>query len=76
MKQNIIALVYDFDGTLTPKTMQEYTVFPRLKLDPDKFWSKILTEDIRGERIRLVKCVDKIILNGLKVLDIEPMDSM
>ena len=44
MKQNIIALVYDFDGTLTPKTMQEYTVFPRLKLNPDKFWSKILTE--------------------------------
>ena len=44
MKQNIIALVYDFDGTLTPKTMQEYTVFPRLKLNPDKFWSNILTE--------------------------------
>ena len=38
--------------------------------------TKILTEDIRGERIRLVRCVDKIILNGLKVLDIEPMDSM
>ena len=38
--------------------------------------TKILTEDIRGERIRLVQCVDKIILNGLKVLDIEPMDSM
>ena len=38
--------------------------------------TKILTDDIRGERIRLVKCVDKIILNGLKILDIEPMDSM
>ena len=38
--------------------------------------TKILTEDIRGERIRLVQCVDEIILNGLKVLDIEPMDSM
>ena len=44
MKQNIIALVYDFDGTLTPKTMQEYTVFPRLKLNPDKFtiWLRIM----------------------------------
>ena len=38
--------------------------------------TKILTEDIRGERIRLVQCIDKIILSGLKVLDIEPMDSM
>ena len=49
MKQNIIALVYDFDGTLTPKTMQEYTVFPRLKLNPDKFWSKILREAAETE---------------------------
>ena len=38
--------------------------------------TKILTDDIRGERIRLVQCVDKIILNGLEVLNIEPMDSM
>ena len=49
MKQNIIALVYDFDGTLTPKTMQEYTVFPRLKLNPDKFWSNILREAAETE---------------------------
>ena len=44
MRQNIIALVYDFDGTLTPKMMQEYTVFPRLKLNPDKFtvWLRIM----------------------------------
>ena len=38
--------------------------------------TKILTEDIRGERVKLVQCVDKIILDGLKVLNIEPMDSM
>jgi len=44
MKQNTIALVYDFDGTLTPKTMQEYTIIPRLKLNSDKFWSEILDE--------------------------------
>ena len=44
MKQNTIALVYDFDGTLTPKTMQEYTIIPRLKLNSDKFWTEILDE--------------------------------
>tara|TARA_B100001059_G_scaffold117372_1_gene117650 strand:+ start:32 stop:862 length:831 start_codon:yes stop_codon:yes gene_type:complete len=44
MKQNTIALVYDFDGTLTPKTMQEYTIIPRLKLNSDKFWTDILDE--------------------------------
>ena len=30
MKQDSIAIIYDFDGTLTPKTMQEYTLLPRL----------------------------------------------
>ena len=44
MKQNTIALVYDFDGTLTPKTMQEYTIIPRLKLDSENFWNEILQE--------------------------------
>lgn len=44
MKQNTIALVYDFDGTLTPKTMQEYTIIPRLKLNSKKFWKSILDE--------------------------------
>ena len=51
MKQNTIALVYDFDGTLIPKTMQEYTIIPRLKLNSDKFWSQIIKEanDTEGE---------------------------
>ena len=51
MKQNTIALVYDFDGTLIPKTMQEYTIIPRLKLNSNKFWSQIIKEakDTEGE---------------------------
>ena len=34
-----IALVYDFDGTLSPKPMQEYTVLPKLNVDPKAFWA-------------------------------------
>ena len=30
MRQNTIALVYDFDGTLIPK-LKEYTILPKLK---------------------------------------------
>jgi haloacid dehalogenase-like hydrolase len=35
-----IALVYDFDGTLSPKPMQEYTVLPALNMDPKVFWAE------------------------------------
>ena len=38
--KKIIALVYDFDGTLSPKPMQEYTVLPKLGVDPKAFWAE------------------------------------
>ena len=38
--------------------------------------TKILSSKIKGERIILIQCVDKIILNSLSVLDIKPMDRM
>ena len=50
-KHNIIALVYDFDGTLTPGSMQDYTILPALGIKPTDFWKKVEKESIltKGE---------------------------
>ncbi|MFI3293451.1 MAG: HAD family hydrolase [Rikenellaceae bacterium] len=39
MEQKIkVAIVYDFDGTLSPKNMQEYSFIPELGVTPEEFW--------------------------------------
>ena len=38
--KKIIALVYDFDGTLSPKPMQEYGFLPKIGEDPKSFWAE------------------------------------
>lgn len=43
-RQNTIALVYDFDGTLSPQPMQEYTLLPKLGITPDEFWGRVQKE--------------------------------
>ncbi len=40
-KKKTIALVYDFDGTLSPKPMQEYTFLPQIGEPPKKFWNEV-----------------------------------
>lgn len=65
--RNILAMVYDFDGTLTPQPMQEYTVLPQLGISGEEFWSEVNAEVERtgGDSIltymRLL--VEKIDLN-------------
>lgn len=42
--RNVLALVYDFDGTLTPLPMQEYTVLPQLGIAGETFWAEVNRE--------------------------------
>lgn len=35
-----IALVYDFDGTLSPRPMQEYAFLPQIGIEPAEFWAE------------------------------------
>ena len=44
--QSTIAVVYDFDGTLSPQPMQEYTVLPKIGIEPREFWRRV-NEDAR-----------------------------
>ena len=45
--RNTLAVVYDFDGTLTPQPMQEYTVLPELGIAGKAFWKEVNAEVAR-----------------------------
>lgn len=38
MSKPIVALIYDFDKTLSPRDMQEYGYLPGIRMDPEHFW--------------------------------------
>jgi len=44
-----IALVYDFDGTLSPKPMQEYAFLPKIGVKAEDFWAEC-TRVAKAER--------------------------
>ena len=50
----IVALIYDFDGTLSPQNMQEYGFIQALKKDPGSFWAE-------NTRIAAVSDADQIL---------------
>lgn len=44
----ILAIAYDFDGTLSPGSMQEHSFIPEIGEDKDAFWARV-----NGEAARL-----------------------
>ncbi len=44
MKKETIVLLYDFDGTLCPGSMQDTTILPELGFTGDEFWGMVNTE--------------------------------
>ncbi len=46
--QNVIAVVYDYDRTLSPVIMQNDVIFPAIGVEGDEFWSK--ANGLREER--------------------------
>ncbi len=49
--QNIIAIIYDFDHTLSPHYMQDHTILRHAELDPSTFW-KSCTALIKEQGLR------------------------
>ncbi|OGE88288.1 MAG: phosphoserine phosphatase [Candidatus Doudnabacteria bacterium RIFCSPLOWO2_02_FULL_49_13] len=52
-KRPTIAICYDFDGTLSPKSMQEYGYIQELKITPKNFWAeaKKLAKEQKADEI-------------------------
>lgn len=40
MRNNIVAIMYDFDKTLSTRDMQEYTFIPNLGISAEEFWNE------------------------------------
>lgn len=53
-QQNTIALIYDFDGTLSPRNMQEYAFLPKIKINPKTFWQEVEKLSIEREAEPLI----------------------
>src|SRR5690349_3916641 len=62
--QNTIAIVYDYDQTLSPSYMQDEVVFPAFGIDGAKFWQRC-TELVRDDGYDNELAYMKVLLDQL-----------
>ena len=64
--QSTIAVVYDFDGTLSPQPMQEYTVLPKIGVKPKEFWARV-NRDARATESDMMLVYMRHIIEALEL---------
>lgn len=60
VSQNTIALVYDYDQTLSPAYMQDDVLFPKFGINPEQFWGRcnqLVKEQSWDGELAYMKCL-------------------
>ena len=62
----VMAICYDFDGTLAPGNMQEYDFFPDLRIAPRDFWEES-NALAREQEVDLILAYMKLMLDKARL---------